>query len=60
MEERIGSGRMTEVIGLALYTEVLGPWDNDCAGGKFLSTDTRCTKLLSYVDYFLIRLYLYM
>ena len=63
---------MTEVIRLALYTDyrsILGPWDSDCAGGTFLSTDTAWasrststwrTKLLSSIDYFLIRLYLYM
>jgi len=27
----LGSGRMTQVNRLALYTEVLGPWDGDCA-----------------------------
>ena len=37
---------MTEVIRLALYTEVLGPWDGDCAGGRFLSTDTGLANLL--------------
>jgi len=37
---------MTEVIRLALYTEVLGPWDSDCAGGRFLSTDTGLADLL--------------
>ena len=42
----LGSGRMTEVIRLALYTEVLGPWDSDCAGGRFLSTDTGLADLL--------------
>ena len=41
-----GSGRMTEVIRLALYTEVLGPWDSDCAGGRLLSTDTGLADLL--------------
>jgi len=60
----LGSGRMTEVIRLALYTAVLGPWDGDCAGGRLLSTDAgladRCTKHLSAVDYFLIRIYFYM
>jgi len=35
----LGSGRMTEVIRVALYTDVLGPWDGDCAGGRLLSTD---------------------
>jgi len=40
------SGRMTEVIRLALYTEVLGPWDGDCAGGRLLSTDTGLADLL--------------
>ena len=42
----LGSGRMTEVIRLALYTEVLGPWDSDCAGGRLLSTDTGLADLL--------------
>jgi len=42
----LGSGRMTEVIRLALYTEVLGPWDSNCAGGRFLSTDTGLADLL--------------
>jgi len=43
----LGSGRMTEVIRLALYTEVLGPWDGDCAGGRpILSTDTGLADLL--------------
>ena len=42
----LGSGRMTEVIKLALYTEVLGPWDSDCAGGRLLSTDTGLADLL--------------
>jgi len=37
---------MTEVIRLALYTEVLGPWDSDCAGGRLLSTDTGLADLL--------------
>jgi len=37
---------MTEVIRLALYTEVLGPWDSDYAGGRFLSTDTGLADLL--------------
>ena len=37
---------MTEVIRLVLYTEVLGPWDSDCAGGRFLSTDTVLADLL--------------
>ena len=36
----LGSGRMTEVIEIALYAEVLGPWDSDCAGGRLLSKDT--------------------
>ena len=66
----LGSGRMTEVIRLALYTEVLGPWDSDCAGGWLLSKETgvadllqvptRHSKHLSSVDYFLVWLYLYM
>ena len=59
---------MTEVIRLALYTEVLGPRDSDCAGGRApidghwtgRSTPTRRTKHLSSVDYFLVWLYLYM
>ena len=42
----LGSGRMTEVIRLVLYTEVLGPWDSDCAGGRLLSTDTGLADLL--------------
>ena len=42
----LGSGRMTEIIKLALYTEVLGPWDSDCAGGRLLSTDTGLADLL--------------
>ena len=42
----LGSGRMTEVIRSALYTEVLGPWDSDCAGGRLLSTDTGLADLL--------------
>ena len=42
----LGSGRMTEVIRLVLYTEVLGPWDGDCAGGRLLSTDTGLADLL--------------
>ena len=42
----LGSGRMTEVIRLALYTEVLGPWDSDCAGGRLLSTDSGLADLL--------------
>jgi len=37
---------MTEVIRLALYTEVLGPCDGDCAGGRLLSTDTGLADLL--------------
>ena len=37
---------MTEVIRLALYTEVLGPRDSDCAGGRLLSTDTGLADLL--------------
>ena len=37
---------MTEVIKLALYTEVLGPWDSDCAGGRLLSTDAGLADLL--------------
>jgi len=37
---------MTEVIRLALYTEVMGPWDSDCAGGRHLSTDTGLADLL--------------
>ena len=28
------------------YTEVLGPWDSDCAGGRLLSTDTGLADLL--------------
>jgi len=60
---------MTKVIRLALYTDVLGPWDSDCAGGRLLSTDTgladllplgRRTIHLGSVDYFLVWLYLYM
>ena len=42
----LGLGRMTEVIRLALYTEVLGPWDGDCAGGRLLSMDTGLADLL--------------
>jgi len=65
----LGSGRMTEVIRLASYTEVLGRWDSDCAGGRLLSTDTGLADLLPLgvlytsaprLGYFLIRLYLYM
>ena len=37
---------MAEVIRLALYTEVPGPWDGDCAGGRLLSTDTGLADLL--------------
>jgi len=37
---------MTEAIRLALYTEVLGPWDNDWAGGRLLSMDTELADLL--------------
>ena len=37
---------MTEVIRLALYAEVLGPWDSDCACGRLLSTDTGLADLL--------------
>ena len=40
------SGRMTEVIRLALYTEVLGPWECDCAGGRLPSTDTGLADVL--------------
>ena len=65
----LGSGRMTQVIRLELYTEVLGAWDSDYAGGRLLSTDTgladllpctRRTKHLSSVDCFLVWLYIYM
>ena len=41
-----GSGHMTEVIRLALYTEVLGPWDSDYAGGRLLSKETGLVDLL--------------
>jgi len=37
---------MTEVIRLALYTEVLGPWECDCAGGRLPSTDTGLADVL--------------
>jgi len=30
----------------ALYAEVLGPWDSNCAGGRLLSTDTGLADLL--------------
>jgi len=62
----LGSGHMTEVIRLALYTEVVGLWDGDCAGGRLLSTDTGLadlltlgvliTKHLRSVDYFMVLL----
>ena len=50
---------MTEVIGVALYAEVLGPWDSDCAGGSLgdsyqrtldwpIYSHYRRTKHLSY------------
>ena len=42
----LGSGRMTEVIRVALHAKVLGPWDSDCAGGRLLSTDTGLADLL--------------
>ena len=58
---------MTEVIELAF---LLGLWNGDCAGGRLLSTDSGLadllplgvlyTSALSSVDYFLVRLYLYM
>ena len=37
---------MTEVIRVALYAEVLGPWDSNCAGGRLLLTDTGLADLL--------------
>ena len=57
---------MTQVIRLALYTEVVGPWDGACAGGRLLLTDTGLadlltlgvliTKQLRSVDYFMVLL----
>jgi len=62
---------MTEVIGVALYAEVLGPWDSDCAGGSLgdsyqrtldwpIYSHYRRTKHLSSVDYFLVWFYFYL